>query len=253
MPYIALPTGDIYYEEAGQGPPLLLLHGFTDSGRDLEQVAASLRRDWRVILPDMPGYGRSALRRYTPDFYAQDAATMWALLDALGVPAAHLGGFSDGSEVALLMAILRPAAAQAVVAWGIAGALDVNALPEVAEIEALVDAPPPARVAWRDQIVARYGVARARAMTQGWAAATRALIMDSSGDISLSRAHTVRCPVLIINGADDAVNPPAAVAALAARIPQCETILVPDTGHAVHLLHPAWFAQTVGAWLAQVH
>ncbi|MDQ2808468.1 MAG: alpha/beta hydrolase [Chloroflexota bacterium] len=251
MPTITLPSGDLYYEAAGQGPPLLLLHGFTDSGRDLERVAAPLRRDWRVILPDMPGYGQSAPRSYTPDFYAQDAATMWALLDALGVPAAHLGGFSDGSEVALLMAIQRPTAARAVVAWGIAGALDASALPEVAEIGALMDAPPPHRVSWRDTLLARYGAERARAMTQGWATATRALIAGG-GDVSLSRAHTVQCPVLIINGADDAVNPPAAVAALAARLPHCETIIVPATDHAVHDLHSAWFNQTIGDWLARV-
>jgi valacyclovir hydrolase len=243
---------DLFYEEHGRGTPLVLLHGFTDSGRDLEDLAQPLSRHFHVIRVDMPGQGRSQPqpRPYHSRFYEEDAMLIWTLLDRLGVPAAHLGGFSDGAEVVLLMAILRPAAALSVAAWGVAGQLEAGALPEVNEIGAMIDTPEGRFAGWREGLIENYGEPIARGITGGWAEAVRALIAEG-GDISLSRADGIRCPVLIINGADDQVNPPAAVARLAARIPHAETIIVPDTGHGVHTEHPAWFLQTLEAWLAR--
>ncbi|HMA35497.1 MAG TPA: alpha/beta hydrolase [Chloroflexia bacterium] len=240
----------IYYEVQGRGDPVVLLHGFTETGRTLRALSDALKRDFRVITPDMPGYGRSGPqpRDYPVDFYERDARVMAAFLDALGLPAVHLGGFSDGAEVALWLAILRPAQVRSLVAWGVAGALNADALPEVGEIATLIDAPPPHWVDWRDRLCRSYGEAAARRMTAGWAAAVRDLI-SRGGDISLARAGEIRCPVLLVNGAEDRVNPPVVVRALAARIPQAELILVPDVGHRVHDAREAWFNGLVRDWL----
>ncbi|CAG0967235.1 partial Haloalkane dehalogenase, partial [Anaerolineae bacterium] len=104
---------NIYYETLGKAdrPPLLLMHGWMEVGRDLAAVGNALAgAGYRVILPDLPGYGRSVppQRTYPPDFYQRDAAIMAGLLDQLGLTSAHVMGFSDGGEVALLIGVTRP-------------------------------------------------------------------------------------------------------------------------------------------------
>jgi len=82
MPTITLPDGTFHYETAGSGDPLLMLHG------GLGTALLHFRREipvfaehYRVIAPDMRGYGQSSPpREYPLDFYSQDAADMAALL-----------------------------------------------------------------------------------------------------------------------------------------------------------------------------
>jgi pimeloyl-ACP methyl ester carboxylesterase len=252
MPAIQVNDTDLYYKEQGRGVPLLLLHGFAQRGADLAGVAGVLSAHYRVISPDLPGYGQSGPqpRHYTPDFYEEDARTMGRLLDALGAGRAHVVGFSDGGEVAVWQAILRPDQVISLVAWGVAGALDPAMLPDVQALGRMIDAPRPDLAEWAAYLREQEGAARARAMTTGWAAAAEA-IMARGGDISLSRAGAIRCPALIINGDGDTFNPPAAARRLAQTIPQGTALIAPGAGHAVHDDQPAWFFATVPTWLAR--
>src|SRR4051812_27237802 len=56
---IQLTQQKMFYESVGKGPTLLLMHGWLQIGRDLLPLAKELAADYRVILPDLPGYGRS--------------------------------------------------------------------------------------------------------------------------------------------------------------------------------------------------
>src|SRR5258706_7129088 len=114
----------LYYEKMGQGTPLLLMHGFSEVGQDLIWLAKALETDYQVYLLDMPGYGRSVppYRTFPDDFYNRDTALVDGLLDALKLPPAHVMGFSDGGEVALLLATMR--SCRSVIAWGAVGKFD---------------------------------------------------------------------------------------------------------------------------------
>lgn len=252
MPYTHDGEGQLYYDARGGGPPVVLLHGFGEDGRALGPLAGALARRYRVLVPDLPGYGRSTPqpRDFPLDFYRQDALRLLEWLAALGLDRVHLGGFSDGAEVALWMAILDPQRIRSVLAWGVAGALDAVALPEIAAIGRLVDAPLPAWRDWRAALCRAYGREGARLLTTRWAATMQAII-SAGGEISLARAGEIRCPTLLINGADDSMNPPALAQRLAARIPQADLIILPGTGHAVHEERPDWFQATALAWLAR--
>ena len=75
MPYT------LYYESHGpaDGAPVLLLHGFMEVGRDMLILAQALAVEgFRVITPDLPGYGRSRPpdRSFPPDFYADVQAEL---------------------------------------------------------------------------------------------------------------------------------------------------------------------------------
>ncbi|MFI4978761.1 MAG: alpha/beta fold hydrolase [Nevskiales bacterium] len=106
MPYAELPGVRLHYEEAGAGPPLVLLHGIGASCKDWEYNIPAFARDYRVIAPDLRGFGRSERSgNYSVATFASD---IWHLLDQLQVERFHLIGHSMGGAVALQMAVDRP-------------------------------------------------------------------------------------------------------------------------------------------------
>ena len=235
MPQVKLGEAEIYYEDFGSGPPILLLHGMMESGRWLAQLALRFSTHYRVILPDLRGYGRSGPqpRTFPATFYQRDANDMAALLTHLGVNEARVFGTGDGAEAALLLAITHPTLVQAIVAVDVTGALPESFLPILPQMDSWVDQPGPGQLAQRTAAIGVYGLDGVRAIWAGWKEAVRQIIV-AGGNISLAQAGAIRCPVLIINGADDALNTPAMSQALAAAIPQAELRLVPNTMQLVY-------------------
>lgn len=119
---ILLSTGiTLHYIDAGDphGRPVVLLHGYTDSGRSFQPTIDELLRldsTLRIIVPDLRGHGGSsmpdsALCRQTPEacFTPADfAADVLALLDQLDIPQANITGHSMGSVVAQVLALQYP-------------------------------------------------------------------------------------------------------------------------------------------------
>ena len=92
----------------------------------MQPIRQALTPRYRVIAADAPGAGRSEPqpREYTASYYEDDSRSFLALLDELGASPAHIVGFSDGGEYALVMAELQPAAVRSIVAWGAMGKLE---------------------------------------------------------------------------------------------------------------------------------
>jgi len=104
--------------EAGPRPPVVLLHGSPGSARDFDRIAPLLAdAGYRTLAIDLPGFGRSQPR--VPD-YGIDAhgASALAVMDALGVEAAHVVGYSMGSGPALHMAAAAPGRIRSVTMLG---------------------------------------------------------------------------------------------------------------------------------------
>ncbi|MFJ9775952.1 alpha/beta hydrolase [Kitasatospora sp. NPDC101157] len=93
---------------AGEGPAVLLLHGFPHTWRLWEGVMGRLAGRYRVIAPDLRGFGASerAVDGYDAGTLAADAE---GLLDALGEPSAAVVGIDAGTAPATLLALRRPA------------------------------------------------------------------------------------------------------------------------------------------------
>ncbi|MGH3448796.1 MAG: alpha/beta fold hydrolase [Nocardioidaceae bacterium] len=123
MPWFGPDGQRIYYEDHGRGETVLVLPGWAGSIAEIRHLRAALEDGFRVIAADLPGSGRSQPqpRQYDASFYRQDARSMLGLLDELGVGSAHLVGFSDGGEDALVMAALEPSRVRSVLTWGAAG------------------------------------------------------------------------------------------------------------------------------------
>ena len=117
------------YRLVGEGPPLILIHGWSANGHEWEEVGwPDVLQDRTLIIPDLRGHGTSAKPHdsaaYTTEAFASD---MVGLLDALGQPSADIFGYSMGGTVALWTVVLAAGRVQSLIAGGVADAKDGDA------------------------------------------------------------------------------------------------------------------------------
>jgi pimeloyl-ACP methyl ester carboxylesterase len=121
MPYADNQGVRIHYRVEGDGPPLVLQHGFTQSVEDWYNrgYVAGLKTEYRLILVDSRGHGASD-KPHDPESYALDkrAVDVVAVLDALGVARAHFWGYSMGAWIGFGMAQFAPAQVDRLVIGG---------------------------------------------------------------------------------------------------------------------------------------
>ncbi len=241
----------IYFEDEGSGPPVLLLPGFADTIGGHATLREALHGRYRVIAADLPGSGRSGPqpRDYQVGFYEKDGRAFLALLRHLGAVPAHVLGFSDGGEVALMMAALAPEATRSVFTWGAAGAVADPGGTISAAFGTVVDNPIPEFIGFRDYLIATYGEDVARASTRSFANAITAMVA-AGGEIIGERAANIACPVMMVAGERDFIVPKALMDNLAIRIARAETREVEGAGHVVHQDRPDWIVDAASAWLA---
>ena len=107
MPRASIGDAEIYYEESGQGEPLLLVPGLSGVGSFWAPQVADFKRDFRVVIHDHRGTGQSTHSRITYSV-EQMAADVLKLMDTLGIEAAHFVGHSTGGAIGQILAIEHP-------------------------------------------------------------------------------------------------------------------------------------------------
>jgi len=257
----------LHVERRGRGPALVLLHGFTGSGRSLAGVASAFAKEFETLVPDLPGHGHSvgeagAVGRDFDDC-VDDLA---AMLESAGHARAHWLGYSMGARLALGCAVRHPErVASLVLVAARAGIEDpverearrradeaLAARLEVQGIEAFVDE-------WMAQplfetqrhlgssFLATERCARLDNDARELAASLRALGPGAQPPLfeSLPGLHV---PVLLVAGALDR-RFVALAHDLARRLPQAEVCEIADAGHAVHLEQPGAFLRAARDFL----
>ena len=116
--YVPVAGGTLYYEQYGQGAPLLLLHGNGQSIAAFHHQIGELARYFRVIAVDTRAQGKSRDATTTPLSYDQFAADAQLLLDALHLGRVSILGWSDGANTALKLALAHPESVQRLVLMG---------------------------------------------------------------------------------------------------------------------------------------
>ena len=232
MPTTPLPTGAaLHYEDLlpeSEQDPVILLHGMLGTARmHLGQVMDWLHgRGFRVIGLTLRGYGESLPkpRDFPDDFYHRDCADLIAFMDARGIDKAHLIGYSDGGEVALVAAGKHPARVSSCIAIGAVG----NFGPELRPLFQRVYPGD-----WiTDDEKRIHGFSDAARFTGEWARAMTRTI-DAGGDVSLSLAANITCPLIIMLGRGDKLNPWRYGQRFVDRVATGRLELF-DCGHAVH-------------------
>jgi len=251
MPTLTLDGGGLFYFESraprSRRPPLLLLHG---AGGRYAHWPPHLRRlpDTTVYAPDLPGHGNS--QGAPRPSIAAYAADVLALVDALGLERAVVGGHSMGGAIALTLALDHPDRLAGLLLVASGGRLRVS--PDIlgglqTNFEATVDliverafgphAPPDLiRLGRRQLLKCPPAVIHA-----DYAACDAFDVLPR-----LSEIHT---PTLVLVGTADQMTPGKYARHLAENIPGAQLALVEGAGHMVALEAPQKVAALVDDWL----
>lgn len=270
MPHLNVNGVDYWLEEEGEGPLLLLLHGYTGSGDSWRSLSARLAGSFRTVRLDLIGHGRSSAPP-EPERYGMErvVADLFALADRLGgAPGLpfFLLGYSMGGRIALHAALRKPQRLRGLVlesaSYGIPDPAErgerlrrdeaLAASIEAGGVEAFVDrwerlplfatqcALPPE--VWRAQREQRLA-----SSPQGLANALRGL-SPGAHDALLNRLGEVAAPTLIVCGELDEKYV-AIGRAMAAALPKARFEAIPGAGHNAHLERPAAFERAVASFL----
>jgi pimeloyl-ACP methyl ester carboxylesterase len=226
--------------DAGSVPTLVHIHGFAISGRYLMPTAERLSGKYRNLVPDLPGYGRSADPRRTLAIPALAEATL-GFLDAVGVGRATVVGNSMGCPVSCEIVRLAPERIDRAVLVSPAGGWHnqplLRAIGQLA-VDGLREPPGLARIAVPDYL--RFGPVN-----------TLRLFRAMSDYPTLERFLALSRPTLAVIGSRDRLVPGRARVEQVAGVAPDHLSLVVILGgaHALNFSHPGELANVISSWL----
>jgi pimeloyl-ACP methyl ester carboxylesterase len=262
MPFCKLPASGltIGYDEAGTGPPLVLLHAFPLDRTMWHPQLAALSDVARVVAPDLPGFGESPAAPFNIEGVADTVAEF---LSALSISKAVVCGLSMGGYVALALSRKHPdRLAGLILADTRAGVDDsttkANRTKSIAVAtekgtSALFEGMLPRVLsehthAARPDVVARVKTIAARQPAASVAAALAALRDRPDANAGLK---SIAVPTLVLVGEFDLVTPPLSAANLSAQIRGSTLVHVPGAGHLSNVENPDAFNAAVRAFLTR--
>lgn len=212
MPFIISNKGiRIHYETAGDGPPLVLQHGFTGTGKDWQTFGFvdGLSDHFRLIMPDARGHGQSD-KPHDPSAYSLEtiARDIVALLDALDLAQAHYYGYSYGGSVGWALGMIAPERFASMTIGGAHPFRPEEALRLRAEaMREHLALGMDDYVAWRESHGAAWPAEFRERVLQNDARALLAFLtaeFESREHLRLDEAlHRMMMPVLVVSGDDD--------------------------------------------------
>ncbi len=253
------------YLMAGEGLPLLLLHGVGDNALDWQWVMPTLARHHRVYAPDLPGSGGSSkppAQRYSPAFFERFVG---AFLDALGVDRAAIVGNSLGGLAGLRFALAEPERVAALVLVDSAGlgrrvspALRSLSLPGYGRLAVAWGKKRPGAAQrvlgravllfarpWRAPggwLTQQYRLARLPGFLESQLATLRSQVsLRGQREVLLNQLPDLKPPTLVVWGERDRVLPPSQAYETIARLRNGSLELIPDCGHLPHVECPDLF------------
>jgi abhydrolase domain-containing protein 6 len=251
---------DWHVLEGGHGEPLILLHGFNGDGYHFTRIARFLDGHFRIIAPDLPGFGQTRFEGELDFRIDKQAERVLALLDEMGIQNFYLGGSSMGGYLACALARRAPERVRAM--WLLApGGLQTTPLSPLFQVvfegghNALVVRNRKDFGQLMDYCFVRppwipLPLTRVLADRAGRHAVRAQRIFDSIRFESTpleELADGLDVPTLVVWGQVDQVLHPDGLDILAERLADNQTLLLPETGHLPMLERPREVAE---AWLA---
>jgi pimeloyl-ACP methyl ester carboxylesterase len=267
--FLELPGGRLRYLAAGEGEPVLLVHGLGGAAANWLALAPLLLPGRRLLVPELPGHGGSSPLPAAPSLNAY-ADPLAALLEREGAAPAVVIGHSLGGAIAVRLAIRRPDTVRAVVLAGAAGISSATRSARYAlTITGLLKpgrkiAPHRGRVArsalLRRIVFGRWGAADPPALPPDVVEAFLAGPARHTDTVSAAKALVrddvrydlgrVACPVLVLWGARDNQLPIGDAFEYARRL-RAPLRAIADCGHLLIGEHPAACADSITAFLSR--
>lgn len=270
-------AGVLRYHEAGDGPPLLMLHGSgpgVTGWRNYRGNLAFFAQHFRCLVLEFPGFGVSDDFGGHPMLDAQKAAVVFA--DALGLDQVDIIGNSMGGGVGINFAINHPDRVRRLVAIGGIGTNIFGPGPSegIRLLQEFTEDPTRARlVDWLNSMVYDPALVTDELIEERWALATDPETLESArrmygkaafaammemmrnADFPLPWAimHKVKAPTLLTWGRDDRVSPLDMALIPMRTIPNAELHVFPNCGHWVMIEAKAAFERTVLSFLKQTN
>lgn len=234
------PAG-LYYEAAGSGDPVVLIHAFSVDRRMWDPQMPALRDRFTVIRYDLRGHGKSD----APSAPYSTSDDLGSVLDALDVRRAALVGLSAGSQVATDFALVHPDRVSRLVltAPGVGGL----ATPPLSWMQPVLQAAAAGEPERAAKLWSETPIMALRRDTS--AAATLADLVMSNSRLwsfrtnpvqpltppAIKRLADIKCPTLVVVGGDDLPHIKDAANALANGIGGAKLVTIPGAGHIVNM------------------
>lgn len=204
----------IYYEEYGEGQPLLLLHGNTSSINLFEKQIPQLSKNFHVIAVDTRGQGKSTEdgKLYTYDLFADD---MNALLNHLHLDSVNIIGWSDGGNTGLIMAMKYPAKVKKLVTMGANIFIDKTVVEK-----------------WVLKELDKQMRKELKNDTSAWGKNRKRLVklLQTEPKHTFEELKSITCPVLVVAGEKDVIKE-AHTRSIAANILNSTLLIAPKETH----------------------
>jgi pimeloyl-ACP methyl ester carboxylesterase len=234
-------VGRVAVEDAGEGEPVLMIHGLGGTSNVWTPLLPALTRH-RTLRPDLPGSGRSD-RVEGPLTIARFVDTMRRVCHEAGVERAHVVGHSLGTIVALHLAVSEPALVCSLVLFGPLAAPPDPARPAMrargeavrrdgaAGMQSLAETLLTSATATETRARRPLAVALVRELLMrqcpdGYARTCEALAEAEAADVA-----RIVCPTLLVTGDEDTIAPAQSVRQLGGRIADSRVEVVPRCGH----------------------
>src|SRR6202040_4289496 len=250
-------NGTVNAAQIGEGPPLFLLHSLLSDRASFDAVAPKLSQSFRVIVPELPGFGRSqAVSGSLADIADRMAE---AVSDAAGGEDAIVLGNGYGGFVALQMAIRHPKIATRLILADSGATFSEDGRQAFRNIAAASSA---------KGLAAITDVAMRRLFAPEFQEANPALMRDRReaflktdpevfgaacaqlAELDLRpELNKVKVPVLVVVGEHDEATPPPMSKELAALLPDARLRIIPGCAHVPQLQSPAIFLELIGDFL----
>ena len=250
-------NGTVNAVEVGHGPPLFLFHSLLSDRASFDAVAPDLSRSFRVIVPELPGFGRS--KPILGDLADIADRMAEAVKDASSGQAGIVLGNGYGGFVALQMAIRHPAIAARFIFADCGAAFseegrqafrNMAAVSKAKGLGAITDVAmrrlfAPEFQAQHPDLMADRRAAFLKTDEQVFGAACAQLAaLDLRGELS-----KVKVPALVIVGEHDEATPPPMSRELAAGLPDARLKIIPGCAHVPQLQAPRLFLETISDFL----
>jgi pimeloyl-ACP methyl ester carboxylesterase len=257
MAYVELPGVRLWYSDSGgTGVPVIFLHAASGTGDSwVYQVPVFTAAGYRCITYDRRGWGRSqpVPTGEQPGCVGDD---LHGLVQHLGLERCHLVATAAGGIGGLDYAVEHPEQVRSlVVANSIGGVQDPSYLevqhrlrpPEIQALPVELRELGPSYRALNPEGTRRWLEIERATRPQG----THGPGQPLRQPMTLARLQTMQVPVLILAGEADLISPPALMRLLAAPIPQCQFVTVPEAGHAAFWEQPELWNRLVLEFLGQ--
>ena len=240
--YVENEGARIWYAAYGSGPPVILLHGgLGNSGNWGYQVPALLENDYRAIVIDSRGHGRST-RDDQPFSYELMASDVLAVMDTLQIDRAALVGWSDGACTALILADKTPERAAGV--FFFACNMDPSGTKEF-EFTPTVQRCFSRHVKDYQQLSPTPGKFDEFSESVG-------LMQRTQPNYSADDLARIQVPVTIVHSEHDEFIKREHTEYLARSIPNAELVYLPGVSHFAPLQRPGQFNNAVLAFLGKI-